>query len=136
MKKRKKCPVCAGGKMVSTAGQDGSERPCVYCDQTGDAPLKPLYSKSLKEEMRIWDIREEPGSRVRQIARARVGNPYLPLHPTELLWLREGMRDNMIPLLARDEWDALVRLLLDSTDEERVKRVRAGWEAVNAGAEE
>lgn len=89
-----------------------------------------VYSKNPVEDARLLVIRDTQGDRVRLIARARVGNSDLPLHPVELLWLREGFRrDQMIPNLTPQEYDALIRLLTSFVTEKDVERLRAEWEA-------
>ncbi len=131
---KKFCPICLGGKKVTSSSGSNyareSERPCGYCDGTGLAREKPLYSSNKAEEERIWEIRDNPGDRVRAIARARAGNRSLPLHPTELLWLREGLsRGHMIPMLSPVEWDALVAILMSFLSEKEVAARRAEWES-------
>jgi len=136
--KKKPCPVCAGGKQVTSASGSnfdmGMPRPCDYCDATGEALERPLYSYLPAQEVRLWEMRDDPANRVRLIARARVGNSSLPLHATELLWLREGLsRDNQIPFLSTPEWDALARLLLDAMSEQTVLTNWLNWERRSGG---
>ena len=88
----------------------------------------PIYSNDPREERRMIVIRDTPGDRVRMIAQSRVANPALALHPTEWLWLREGMEDRQIPLLKPVEWDALVRLLMGHVSESDVQKRRHAWE--------
>lgn len=127
------CPMCAGGKQVTSPSGSAYEvempRPCTYCDATGAARDLPIYSVVLSEEERLWGIREEMGCRVRAIARSRIAHPHSPLHPTELTWLREGLnRDCMIPRLEPQEYDALIRLLLGGMREKEVAERRKEWE--------
>jgi len=118
MTEEKICPICHGKKKA-----------CDYCDGSGLARDEPLYSANVAEEVRLWAVRNDPGNRVRSIARARLGNQSLPLHPTELVWLREGLQGGQIPFMSSiQEWDALVTMLLGLVARERVECVRQAWE--------
>ncbi len=131
-KKKEHCPICLGGKKVTSSSGSALdveyERPCGYCHGTGKARDKPLYSAVEKEEVRIWEIRDSPSDRVREIARTRLGNRHLPLHPSEMLWLREGLRANSIPMLSPAEWDVITFILMTLVSGETVAARRTEWE--------
>ena len=93
------------------------------------SPDDPIYSSIPDEEKRLRTIRDNLADRVRMIARCRLTPVHPPLHPTERLWLREGLPcRGMVPLLTDLEWDALVRVLLSVTDEDDTRRIWAEWE--------
>jgi hypothetical protein len=88
-----------------------------------------VFSIDPTEEARLLEIRDIPGERVRLIARARIGDPLLPLHPAELQWLREALTPtSQLPWLAPAEWDALARSLAWAIRDIHVLDARREWE--------
>jgi hypothetical protein len=88
-----------------------------------------VFSIDATEEARLLEIRDIPGERVRLIARSRIADPLLPLHPAELQWLREALTPTSpLPWLAPAEWDALARSLVWTIRDLHVVDARREWE--------
>lgn len=75
-----------------------------------------VYSEDPEEEARLLAIRDAP-CRIAAMAQCRLARWQTPLTPVEQLWLEERFltgvaRDQTIPQLSPQEWDALTRAIL------------------------